>query len=760
MDEVKIIKRGKRVTSLYLPADEFFIVNDNDPDLDPIKIYLPEPPNLRTIDGYGLKPEDQMWEVPRMPLELQKIIDESYTSEQIIETLEADRLKYQDEIDWIKLQWERRENGYWLFINGKPTYLDGWHYFYCGFWHLDVGLAEYRDRDRRFFLFARDCYTTTKDWTGKNYFFRTVLGFAYPKHRRDGATHKVLCIGYEIISKSFNYYGGIQSFDDNNAENHFQEKLIPAWQNMPFFFRPIFDGSTNPKEKLVLKEPAKRSKQGETIISKKVVLGGNFTFATTSHRKFYDGKKLHFIDLEEEGKTLRENVLERWDVIRECLGQGAGAKLHGFAIHPTTVADMEFQGGENYHELCEMSKYKDVDEISGMSRSGLRRLFIPAYDGLEGFVGPYGESIIDTPTKKQSLFIHKSVGAKKHLQSRKDLLLKNGDIESMRRYYTQVELYPISYADCFRINDGGSGFDIAILDESIRRLGINKDNPAKSTLRGDFKWVVDGEILSAAEFLRKNYHLKNVEGRIEFFDDINGRFDISKKLDSNLSNKKIVVNGIYQPLNPKDYTASADPFKFRKKDEVKVSGNKSKMSNGGGSVFWERDKTIDPEDKDIKDWESGRFVCTYNNLTNDEDEYAEEMLMMSIYYGAMMFPEINVRLVWKHFDKRGYGGFLKYDIDTITGKLKDKPGFTSLEGSKQKLFNAVRNYIKHHGHRERHIGFLKECKEIPGIWQMTKYDLFTACGGALLGSQSDYGELIIRNKDIAELDDYLEVYEF
>ena len=39
--------------------------------------------------------------------------------------------------------------------------IDGWHYFYCAWWNIDVGLPKYKDRDRKFFLFARKIYTET-----------------------------------------------------------------------------------------------------------------------------------------------------------------------------------------------------------------------------------------------------------------------------------------------------------------------------------------------------------------------------------------------------------------------------------------------------------------------------------------------------------------------------------------------------------------------------------------------------------------------
>ena len=51
----------------YGEAEKFIRVNDDDPDLTPIKIYLPYPPKYELIDGYGKKPEDQKFERSEMP---------------------------------------------------------------------------------------------------------------------------------------------------------------------------------------------------------------------------------------------------------------------------------------------------------------------------------------------------------------------------------------------------------------------------------------------------------------------------------------------------------------------------------------------------------------------------------------------------------------------------------------------------------------------------------------------------------------------
>lgn len=1142
----------------YRDADSSFCVNDNDPDLTKITISLPAPPKWHLIEGFGKPARAQKFvreKIPSRLNELQRDVtnrlkdsrktgkNEVLTAQRIIEeiweVLNRRQREYVNEITWIKKQIYHCHYGYWLFINGKPTFLDGWHYRFLNFWDMTDAEVDYRDRDRRWFLFARYIYTSQEDQHGYDNGHRTFFGFIYPKHRRDGATHKSLCVGYDIMTKTLgNVIGGIQSFDDDNAGEHYKNKLLPAFKSMPFFFKPVWKGSQAPQSEL-------HFTRVDNSIGEE--LGSKMNYATTAARKFYDGKKLYYYQGEEEGKCLSlrtlvkmydgsnkeakdivvgdvlcgddmlprtvlsvkfgsgemyritprkgsewgcngrhtlvlkacagkgytngeeveisvndyikwapskkknfslyrvgvdfprvehildpyflgiwlgdghaadaaiskpdieirnyveefaksrglstrfdnmstfiygtqsrkviarsdkgevlefesildasikmgttiqkirwsdlkrtsssgftysildkvhnsvfhdllslnlinnkhipeeylidsrenrlsllagildtdgymspgdrkmcyevtqksksiadgivrlcqglgfsistvnktakmkrpdgsiyeclvyrmsiygnnlfeipciiprkkaykiedkqgrdpmrtgfeiipdgigeyvgfqidgnhrfllgdytvthncllENVLERWDVVKQTLGQGAGSIINGFAIHPTTVADIKVGGGKNFFDLCESSKFYDRNPETYQTKTGLARLFIPGYDGLEGFIGPYGESIMDIPTDDQANFIGRPIGAKAFIQSQLDEWLKKGDPESMRSYREFKRLYPTSYADCFRDQAGDAGLDIEKLDaaiERLRRAAIDENKPPTTT--GNLLYIVDGESnpLSAKEFLALGYDRSSKSYRVEWFPTKSGRWKVSKILGNQESNLRYRSDGIWYPTYPFKYTLGADPFQFLKTGDAEKRGDKSRLSKGGIAVFYERDFQKDPEGKDTSEWDSYRFCVTYDNRADEDDEYAEEVLMTAIYWGAEVYPEQNIKLIWKHIVKRGFGGYMKYQIDEATGKRKDHPGFYSLTDSKQDLFNAIKRYIFHHSTRERHIDFLLQCRQIRGLDYMTDFDLFVACGGALLGSQIvRYESEITANQEVADL---------
>ena len=57
---------------------------------------------------------------------------------------------------------------------------------------------------------------------------------------------------------------------------------------------------------------------------------------------------------------------------------------------------------------------------------------------------------------------------------------------------------------------------------------------------------------------------------------------------------------------------------------------------------------------------------------------------------------------------------------------------------------------------EKGYKFYKQ-KAIRGLEDMTNYDLFTACGGCFIGSESDYGERMQDNNEATnDLSDYFD----
>ncbi len=740
MDLLKLIKKYPEVDvsilKEYKEAEKFLWLNTDDPDLIPIEIKLPQCPDYHLIQGFGLPAEQQKWRPPKIPKRLKELerSKDFETLDELWDYLEENQEYYKEEIDFINKVWFHRLNGFWFFNNGLPTYIDGWQYFYIAWWNIDIGgLPYYRDRDRKFFLFARYCYTDTKTFktldedgfavakkNGKYEFIelgrRVCWGFNYPKHRREGATYKAECINYEIISRTESAWGGIQSMNEKSAEKCFKKHLISPWKKLPFFFKPNYEGSTDPKSILSFNPPATRLSSRGSIIRADIGLESMINFGAADSGE-YDGDKLYFHHDDEVGKLKPPfNCWERHRIVKESLS--IGNVIIGFTIKTSTVGEMVKGGGKRFEHQCKMSNFHRRN-LNGNTVSGLYTLFIPADEGLEGFIDEYGNSVTGTPTKKQALYINNNIGAREYLFNRRKGFIEEQDFEGLSE---EIRLYPTKFRECFKSLSKGSGFNQAKLESRLDELRFKKSGK----VRGTFRWV-------------KNER----DTRVEFVANPSGRFYVSHQLNEDESNLKYWDEFIesWMPGNTHWGVAGGDPFKFQVTEG-------SKKSKGAGAVV--RKGKLKDDDFTMK----RRFVCTYSNRVYDKFVYAEEMLMMCVYFGVKMFPEINYDLLWDYFDQRGYKAFLQYRIDPKTFQLAKTPGANTSVKIAQDIFSEWMMFVENEIEEEVHDEILEEVNNIDGPEEMTLFDLFTAGGYALLGTRSIYDEIEDIEKEEKNMDIY------
>lgn len=738
----------------YENADEYIVVNENDPDLHPIKIPLPEPPDWRKIDGWGLPAKDQYFKHEAIPTKLVDIQKESYedarkeaniykrSNDQTItnhlkliwDKIDERQHTLKKEIKWMQKMFYHQENGYWFFNNGKPTYINGWFWFLLNWWKIhNVEVNEYRDRDRRWFLFMEFAY---KDRTAplldkdgglvydeegflklRDTGARTCYGVNVLKRRRCGDTTKSSCINFNIVSTNVEAHGGIQGNSETTAANVFQNHVMFPYNKLPFFFRPCAI-SYQSKKRLELDHPD-LDKKIDSFIDYADVAGANF----------YDGKKLWFYHSDEPGKVTSNDIERRHQVVRNCLSLGGSSDIFGFTIYTTTVDEMDKQSGIQFKKLSDGCKYEERN-LNGQTKTGLYNLFMPSYDGLDTFIGRYGESIIDDPTPSQEMYLRKKkwakynnegkcIGAKEYLENQ-----RAGLADDEEKLVEEKRMFPLTYKECFTPPAKEDMFDTAILRQRLLQL----DDDTEAYLTGNFIWK--DEFGSDVVFIPTN----------------NGRFNISKQLSDVEANQKYRDYNVWRPRST-EFVASCDAFRL---EETRYS----RMSDGGGAVKWKYDERVDG-DKDIHLRESDRLVCTYRNRPS-LDEYCEDMLKMCVYYGAMMYPEMNVDHVFRYFVDKGFGGYLLYDTDVETGKPKASPGFHTVGShAKPKIFNLLEQYIQRTGMRCRHQDFLQECLDIKDMSDMKNYDLLVSVAGCLLAEQSMYSDYLKRatndNIDIGDL---------
>jgi len=753
----------------YYNSDKTITYHEDDNVLHNITITLPPQPDIKTIDGYGENPKEQKFKYTELPPRLKTLIKNSASIDDIWDKLNAQKNNYEEEIAFIEREWDRRLHGYWFFNNGKVTYIDGWHYFYLNYWDIDIGHPDYRDRDRRWFIFIRYAYTTTEAYypfrvldiksrevlgyfatekqanlfrrekgeertelesgdfivdTGR----RTCLGVNYSKYRREGATYRAGVVNFLITSLHEKAEGGIQSMNGEAAEGAFLEKVVSPWKKVPFFFMPRYSGSTSPKSKLEFDRSAKRIGGKGSLLNIGVGLESKITYADSAKVGAYDGHKLYFLNNDEIGKTTEVDVEHRHRVQKKCSMLGNSTIIFGLELNTSTVGEMSKEGGAAYFRLCKQSMWDERDN-AGQTKSGLFNLFFPSYDGMEGYIDIFGMSIIDDPLEKDIWkwknpmrdSSGKLMGAKRALEEKINNILLDDDPETIAAYEEEIRQSPNQFNECFITAGAGSGLNLKKISRRIRQLQFDKT----ATQKGNFEWengVRDSRVIWVE-------------------DSVNGRWDISLILNDSESNLKIQTRGLnlkgeeidtWMPLRPWQFTACADPYDFSKTKD-------KRHSKGGGHVFMERDKTIDYEGRPVSEWTTYRTVATYLYRPLDPYDFAEDMLMMSVYYGAMMFPERNIAIIWNYFVNRGYGGYLKYRRK-LNGTWDTNPGFYNKGEIPQKIMTLSQSYVENFIELERHIDILYQLKSIKGVNELTHYDLLVAFGGSLIGSETDYGQ--------------------
>jgi hypothetical protein len=746
--------------------DASVLYHDNDVALTPIRLSLPHPPPIDKIDGYGLAPHDQRFRRHELPHKLKRLEeisleivkgkadnDKSFTAtlykiqKEFWDTLQTKRDYYDEETKWIQNEWWYILNGYWFFCNGKPTYITGWHYFYLTYWKIDGQFfPDYRDRDRKEFLFFHYAYTTKETFANVDnngiaianddgtyemieMANRTCFGVGQNKHRRSGNTNKGLCIVWLMTSTHKGTDGGgIMSMSGDNAEAHMKKKLLPAWRKMPLFIKPLTSSSNDPT---AIVNQAPKNEIGIESMENAISAAG------TADAKFYDGKKLWAILIDESGKAKNIDVRERHGVLQHCISQGNGTIIFGFEYQPSTAEELT-AGGKEFKGLLDDSYFYKRNKETGQTRAGLFRLFIPADEGLDGYIDSYGNSISGRKVTEHMRKSGFKTTATIALESERKQLLNDSkrDPEAMVTYRMKKKQFPLCYDDSWIGEAGDIGFDVEIIDKRLAELSRDR-----GTEKFDLEWM--GEPFKSG--------VKPVPN------PINGRWNLSKLLPKEEANKLIKDSfwdtekdaeaQTYRPKYPDRFTCGADPFNFRTESQARISDGRTKKassraSDGGIAVFWHRDYLLDPENKSLMELESNRFVATYRYRESDNIKYTEDVLKTCIYFGAMCFPEVNIRIVWEKFHEWGYDGFLKYQVDPVSAKIKDYPGVQSLDRSKQEGFNEIRNHISLHGHREKHEDLLMEWKSINGMEEMTRYDLLAASMCALLGAKSTYGKIV------------------
>lgn len=575
---------------------------------------LPKRPPLKEIRGYDLPKKKQKWSRIDMPERLMGL-----------ERYEIDALFNEDEEiqRFIKEDDLRCETGMWFMNNGVPTYITGDHYFYLNWFKLDIGYPYYFDKDRRWFYFHDFC---VKD--------PNCYGSLYAKKRRDGFSYRMMAIFLNHARKTFNGNYGMMSKTGGDAEELFA-KIVYGYQRLPEFYKPQAYESEDVKNNLYFNEPKRKITHKTKTIRRGISLNTKISWKNTKENS-YDGFKLKRLGGDEIGK-FEEVKLEKWLAIAKTT-LTEGVKITGKGVFGSTVNEAK-KGGADFKKVWMNSDYRELD-ANGQTVSGFFRMFIPVYDGLEGFIDEYGNSVIDTP-EEPVIGIDGAIitmGARQYKQNRRDALYNSGD---MVGYYEECRQFPFNEQELFLEEAGVKNpFNLHNLNRHIaHNETLIAVNPALLR-RGNFEWV--GGVK---------------DGTVEFVDEPNrGKFLVAWMPEVKDRNNKNLIGGKPAPGNKHIGLLSIDPF-----DHKRTSSNKQSKVGAHG---WMKPSTVYPEWSEMPVFE---YFCR-----PDPIEMAEDMIKACVFYGWEILGENNKPGTMNLMDGRGYGNY-----------LAERPAFTHTEWSRE-----------------------------------------------------------------------------
>ena len=644
---------------------------------------------------------EQYWEKAEYPKELSRIKSRFDWEEYPAEFKE----KWYDYIDE---EFKRREQGYWFYNNGTPTYITGTHYMYLQWSKIDVGAPDFREANRLFFIFWEACKADTR-----------CYGMCYLKNRRSGFSFmsSAELVNQATISSDSRF--GILSKSGSDAKKMFTDKVVPISVNYPFFFKPIQDGMDRPKTELAYRVPAskltRRKLESNEQLRELDGLDTTIDWKNTGDNS-YDGEKLKILAHDESGKWERpDNILNNWRVTKTTLR--LGSRIVGKCMMGSTSNSLD-KGGDNFKKLYYNSDVNQRNK-NGQTASGLYSLFIPMEWNYEGFMDTFGLPIFIAGSNPVKSIDGSTIttGVIQHWENEVEGL--KHDQDALNEYYRQ---FPRTEKHAFRDETKQSLFN---LTKIYQQIDFNEEiNNDSSVTRGNFIWengIKDTKVL--------------------FMPNNNGRFLVSWVPDFNIQNNVIIKNGIKYPGNEHIGAFGCDSYDI----SGTVDGRGSKGALHGLTKFSMENAPVN------------KFFLEYISRPQTAEIFFEDVLMALQFYGMPILAENNKPRLLYYLKRRGYRGFSMNRPDKLYNKLsvteREIGGIpNSSEDIKQAHAAAIEHYIENFiGQIETGYGDMYFQKTLDdwskfNINNRTKYDASISSGLAIMAcNKNKYRPVPVRS---------------
>ncbi len=338
-------------------------------------VYTPENPLETLMPGWGKEKQDQLWIRKELPKYFNKI---EYDKDGNALLTPAQEQFAREEVVKCK-------EGFWFFNNGAPTYITGKHYFYLQWWKLEDAIyPEYRDTDRRYFLFLNH-------WEHVLW----CLGILRGKKRREGASSQATSnLVYECIFFT-NSNCGLVSKTNIDSRTTFTDMVRHGYNECPVFLKPRQLNRADSVTELVFAAKLKNGEASDSGQQSKI----NYRAPVLNA---YDSGRMTRVLADEGGKWPPEVDFAKFiSIVSKTLVKGA--KRVGFCEAPSTVNEMTKGGGAAFKKA-----WDGANQFKHLNKPTPNRFvtyFSAAYDGYEGFIDRHGMSVIGEPTHEQYQYL-------------------------------------------------------------------------------------------------------------------------------------------------------------------------------------------------------------------------------------------------------------------------------------------------------------------------------------------------------------------
>ena len=656
-------------------------------EIQNLRIALPSVPDK--VHKRSNKQSEQYWEVSEYPKELSRI-------KTIFDWNDMPNAFKNDWVDYIEDEFTKRDEGFWFYNKGIPTYITGAHYMYLQWTKIDVGQPDFREANRLFFVFWEACQADSR-----------CYGMCYLKNRRSGFSFMASGAAVNMATISSDARFGILSKSGADAKKLFTDKVVPISINYPFFFKPIQDGMDRPKTELAYRVPASKLTRKSIIQTTDTQaelqgLDSTIDWKNTGDNS-YDGEKLKLLIHDESGKWLPpDNILNNWRVVKTTLR--LGKRIVGKCIMGSTSNALD-KGGANFKKLYEDSDVTERNE-NGQTKSGMYSLFIPMEWNFEGYIDRYGQPVFrNSEDPVFDAFGDVISGGVIDYWENEVKSLKS-DPDALNEFYRQ---FPRTEGHAFRDEANNSLFNLQKIYEQIDyNDGLEGQ---RAVMRGSFSWK-DGK--------------RDTE--VVWTPDNRGRFFVSWIPKPELRNRIVMNNGVKSPGNEHIGAFGCDSYD--------ISGT----VGGGGS-----NGALHGMTKLNFEGPSNMFFLEYISRPQTAELFYEDVLMAMVFYGMPILVENNKPRLLYHLKNRGYRKWSinrpdkhKNDLSKAEKELGGIPSSTAVISIHAE---AIESYIEENvGYSEKGSGNMYFTRTLLDwanydIAKRTKFDATVSSGLAIMANQ-------------------------